>query len=252
MKTTENARISPVEDCEVHLRCAQDSEKEIASGKAGKTHYDFNVANWSRVAIGRWAQHRDKESLEAARSCINAVLEYFCGEWRERVTAPNGKTGTNNWEPYCLWYEEVQCSLPFASALLDWEAVRKIAAYPPEDKLPEAAKAKGETAWGWALITYLRGEPRKKVEAFVAKAEGEKAKRPKLLAPVLRALMDEDAKKFAETLLVYLAYYRKSEFKTELDKAIALDGTTLYHLGRKLGFKVELPEAIANHVIRFE
>ena len=168
------------------------------------------------------------------------------------LIADDGKTGDEHWRQNCLWYEEVQRSLPFASALSDWEAVKKIATYPPEDKLPEAAKAKGETAWGWALITYLRGEPRKKVEAFLAKAEGEKAKRPKLLAPVLRALMDEDAKKFSETLLAYLAYYRKSEFKTELDKAIALDGTTLYHLGRKLGFKVELPEAVTNHVVRFD
>lgn len=64
--------------------------------------------------------------------------------------------------------------------------------------------------------------------------------------------MDRDEQSFAGSLLTYLAYYRKSEFKTELDKAIALDGTTLFHLGRKLGFRVVLPEKVANHVVRFE
>jgi hypothetical protein len=249
-----NRRIAGTDDSavEVYLSCAQDIQKAIADKSAGDADYYFNVSNWSRVATGRWTERRDKESQESALSCVHAVLDYFYGEWREQIASPDGLRGIDAWKPYCLWYEQVQRSLPFASALSDWEAVKKIAAYPPEDKLPEAAKAKGETAWGWALITYLRGEPRQKVEAFLAKAEGEKAKRPKLLAPVLRALMDEDAKKFAETLLAYLAYYRKSEFKTELDKAIALDGTTLYHLGRKLGFKVELLEAVANHVVRFE
>lgn len=222
------------------------------NGTAQKSDYYWVVSDWARAAIGCWAEGRDEESEKYSRDCVLAVLDYFYGKWRNILPTRDGKMGDKNWRQDCLWYEEVQCSLPFASALSDWEAVKKIAAYPPEDRLPEAARAKGETAWGWALITYLRGEPRKKVEAFLAKAEGEKAKRPKLLAPVLRALMDEDAKKFSETLLAYLAYYRKSEFKTELDKAIALDGTTLYHLGRKLGFKVELPEAVANHVVRFD
>jgi hypothetical protein len=115
--------------------------------------------------------------------------------------------------------------------------------------MPEAAKARGETAWVWALISFLRGEPRKRVEGFIAKAEADKAKRPKLLCPVLRALIENDAAGFEKTLLAYLAYYRKSEFKLDLDKLLALDGTTLYHLGRKQGFKVQLPENVVDHVI---
>ena len=237
---------------DVYYSMALENDDEVAKNKAGQPTYYFRVSEWARVAIGRWAQGKDSESKDAAKRCVRAVLDYFYGKWRSILPTRSGKIGDEHWRQDCLWYEEVQRSLPFAASVSDWEAVKKIAAYAPEDKLPEAAKAKGETAWGWALITYLRGEPRPKVEAFLAKAEGEKAKRPKLLAPVLRALMDKDAKKFAETLLAYLAYYRKSEFKTELDKAIALDGTTLYHLGRKLGFKVELPEPIANHVVRFE
>ena len=245
-------RIKDTEDSEVYSSTAKTIEEAIENGTAVKAQYYWLTAKWARVAIGNWARGLDKETIAAANKCVKAVLLYFYGPWREFLATESGQKGDTVWRTKCLWYEEVQCSLPFASALSDWEAVKKIAAYPPENKLPEAAKAKGETAWGWALITYLRGEPRKKVEEFLAKAEGDKAKRPKLLAPVLRALMDEDPKKFAETLLAYLAYYRKSEFKTELDKAIALDGTTLYHLGRKLGFKVELPEPIANYVVRFE
>jgi hypothetical protein len=143
-------------------------------------------------------------------------------------------------------------SLPWACALGDWEDVRRIAEYPPENRFPEAAKAGGETAWGWALAMFLRGQPRKKVEHFLVKAETEQAKRPKLLCPVLRALLDKDAAQFEEALLAYLAYYRKSEFKRDLDKLLALDGTTLYHLGRRQGFDIPLPENVVHHVICFD
>ena len=82
------------------------------------------------------------------------------------------------------------------------------------------------------------------------KAETDKPKRLKLLCPVLRALLDSDATQFEKSLLAYLTYYRKSEFKRELEKVVALDGTTLYHLGRRQGFQVTLPEAVADHIIQ--
>ena len=195
---------------------------------------------------------RDPEAVAAAKKCVQAVLDYFYGDWRERLITMDGQKGETAWRKECLWLEEVQRSLPFASALSNWEAVKRIAAYPPEDMFPEAAKAKGEGAWGRAVLSYLRGEPRNKIEAFIAKAESKKTKRLILLGPVLRTLMDQHERKFADALLAYLAYYRKSEFKTELDKAIALDGTTLYHVGRKVGLTVQLPEGIAKHVVRFE
>ena len=160
---------------------------------------------------------------------MEAALAYFYGDWRRSQTTPDGKSGQEAWNPYCLWYDEVQQSLPFAAALSDWEAMKRIAAYPPENKLPEAAKAKGETAWGWALIAFLRGQPHQRVEEFLAKAEADKAKRPKLLAPVLRALLDNDAVQFKQSFLEYLASYRKNEFKHRLTKLVALEGTTLCH-----------------------
>ena len=191
-------------------------------------------------------------SKQAAKIVVQAVLEYFYGDWRNTQQTPDRKVGIEAWKPFCLWYDEVQQSLPFSLALSDWDAVFKIAAYPSEDKLPEARTAKGETAWGWALITFLRGQPREAVEVFLKKAESDKAKRPKLLCPVLRALIDNDAKQFEKTLLAYLTYYRKNEFKLHLTKLVSLEGTTLYHLGRKQGFNVTLPENVADHVIRFE
>ena len=247
-----NARIQPVEPFEVYLETARRIEASIAASTAVEAEYYWLVSKWARVATGRWARSDDAGSREAALRCVAAALMYFYGPWREVLETEKGLKGHEAWLKRCLWFEKVQCSLTYATALSDWDAVRRIAAYPPEDgQLPQAAKARGETAWGWALVCFLRNGSRGKVEAFLEKAVGDKAKRPKLLAPVLRALLDEDASSFSEALLTYLAYYRKSEFKSELDRAIALDGTTLYHLGRKAGMAVELPEKLANHVIRF-
>jgi hypothetical protein len=86
----------------------------------------------------------------------------------------------------------------------------------------------------------------------MAKAEADKAKRPKLLCPVLRALIDKDTALFEKSLLAYLTYYRKHEFKLIVDKVVSLEGTTLFHLGRRQGFNVALPENVADHVIQFE
>lgn len=232
------------------LATVLNTQKEIASGKAGRVTYYFFVGESAWYAVEAYLGGDRREATQAAETVVRAALEYFFGDWREELTTPDGKTGQAAWNPYCLWYEQVMESLPFAAALSDWESLKKIAAYPPENKLPEAAKATGETAWGWALISFMREAPRKKVEEFLARAEADKAKRPKLLCPVLRALLDNDPVQFEDALLAYLAYYRKSEFKRIVDKVMSLEGTILYHLGRKQGFTVQLPENLADHVIK--
>ena len=237
---------------ETRLKGIREARDEIASGKAERVTYYWFVGSTVFYAIEVYVAHGGKQAGEAFQMVVDAALAYFYGNWRTAQTTPDGKTGQEAWKPFCLWYDEVQQSLPFAAALSDWEAMKRIAAYPPENKLPEPAQAKGETAWGWALVTFLRGQPRQRVEEFLAKAEADKAKRPKLLAPVLRALLDNDAVQFKQALLEYLAYYRKNEFKHQLSKLVALEGTTLYHLGRKQGFDIELPENVADHVIQLK
>ena len=228
------------------------TRQEIASGTATDASYYFLVGKTHCYAIECYVEGDANKFKESARLVVQAALDYFYGKWREDLPTPDGTIGQEAWKPFCLWYEEVMQSLPWACALGDWEAVRRIAEYPPENRLPEAAKAKGETAWGWALISFLRGDPRTRVEGFIAKAEADKAKRPKLLCSVLRALLENDAAEFGKALFAYLAYYRKSEFKLNVDKLLALDGTTLYQIGRKLGFNIELPGNVADHVIRLQ
>jgi hypothetical protein len=240
-------------DLAAHRRTVEKTQAEIASGKAQECTYFWFVTDTVRYAVETYLDENKEASSKAARLVADSALLFFYGAWRNQLKTPDGKTGHEAWQSVCLWYDQVHRSFPFPAALSDWEAVTRIAQYPPEHKLSAVHKATGETAWSWAIINFLRGEPREKVEAFLKKAEGlEKAKRPKLLCPVLRALMDNDAAAFEKTLLAYLAYYRKSEFKRDPLKLLALEGTTLYHLGRKQGFNVTLPEKVADHVIRLD
>lgn len=239
-------------ELEARRETVRKTQGEISSGKAERVTYYWFVGEAKSYAIEAYLQGDPEEARAACQMVVDAALAYFYGDWRSAQTTPDGKTGHEAWKPYCLWYDEVQQSLLFAAALSDWEAMKRIAEYPPENKLPEAAKAKGETAWGWALVSFLRGQSRSRVEEFLAKAEADKAKRPKLLCPVLRALLDHDGIQFKQTLLEYLDYYRRNEFKLHLTKLVTLEGTTLYHLGRKQGFEIELPENMAGHVIRLE
>lgn len=239
-------------DLASHRRVVEKTQAEIAFGTAQECTYYWFVTEAVCFAAETILEENPEESKKTARLVVEAALLFFYGNWRGELKTHDGRTGQEAWRALCLWYEQVMRSLPFAAALSDWEAVGRIANYPPDNKLPEPSRAKGETAWGWALISFLRDDSSNKVESFLKKAEGDKAKRPKLLAPVLRALMKNDAVEFGKTLLTYLAYFRKSEFKREPLKIFALDGTTLYHLGRKQGFRISLPESVADHVIQFE
>lgn len=238
-------------DVEGRLQIVKDTQAQIADGKAQRVTYYWFVGSITWYAIEVYLEGDAVEAKQAAVGVVGAALEYFYGEWREKLETEDGKRGTEAWKPFCLWYDEVMQSLPFAAALSDWESMKRIAAYPPENKLPEAAKAKGETAWGWALITFLRGQAPQKVEEFLVKAVSDKAKRPKVLAPVLTALLENNNAKFEKALMEYLAFYKKSEFKRIVDKVMSLDGTILYHLGRKQGFAVELPGILSDHIIQF-
>ena len=229
-----------------------DEQNRIFSGKAVQFTYYCYASKAYDYAVECFLVAGSKTKKKDAETVVHAALEYFYGNWRKTLTTPDGKTGQAEWNSFCLWYEEVIRSLPWASALGDWESVRKIAEYPPENMLPEASKAKGETAWVWALVTFLRGHSKNQIEPFLKKAETDNAKRPKLLCPVLRALLDKDEVLFGKALLTYLAYYRKNEFKMDSEKVLALTGTTLYHLGRKQGFEVNLPENVADHIIRLQ
>lgn len=239
-------------DVNARLATVQKSLKEISSGEAKDVTYYWHVGACVFYALETCLDDHREASINAAKNVVEAALLYFYGEWRERLPNRSGQSGHEVWRKDCLWYEEVHQSLPFAVAICDWSAMKRIAEYPPEDHLPAVDKARGETAWSWAIINFIRDGASPKVETYLQKAESDKAKRPQLLALVLRALIKNDAVEFEKTLLAYLAYYRKSEFKLQLTKLVSLDGTTLYHLGRKQGFRVELPENLADYVICFE
>lgn len=152
----------------------------VASGRGLKFDYYSFPRGAFCYATSCYLEGNIKGSAKAARLVVNATLEYFYGDWRKRLPAPSGKADPEEWRKCCLWHEVVVESLPWACALRDWKAVKRIAVYPIDDSFPEAARVRGETAWTRALICFLRGEPRVNVESFLAKAEQHKSQRPKI------------------------------------------------------------------------
>src|ERR1035437_895506 len=175
-------------DITFHKQAVGKFQLEIACGKAQQVTYYWFVGETVDYAVETYLHGDVLASKSAAKLVVKAALQYFYGEWRFLLKTQSGESGHEVWRLVCLWYDEVHQSLPFAGALSDWESMKRIAEYPPEDKLPAVDKARGETAWSWAIINFLRGESAEKVERFLKKAEDDKAKRPKLLCPVLRAM----------------------------------------------------------------
>jgi hypothetical protein len=234
------------------MRIVDKSKLEILANRAQKVSYYWYVSETVNLAIETYLDDDIVQKNETANLAVSAAIQYFFGHWRNELKTSDGLTGQEAWRSVCLWYDELMRSLPFAAALSDWESVRKLASYPPDNKLPMPKDAKGETAWGWALISFLSDAPLVIIDQFMERAENDKAKRPKVLVPVLRALVCKDGGQFEKAIIAYLAFFRKSEFKHELIKLLSLDGTTLYHLGRKQGFIVQLPPDLADCIIRLD
>ena len=233
-----------------HLSGLRKTEQVIASGQGEKFDYYTLPGIAFCYAMCAYVEGDYKKAVSASELLVSSTLEYFYGDWRRKLAAPSGRVDPDEWRRTCLWFEVVAESLPWAAALGDWKAVRKIAEYPIDEAFPEAWKAKGETAWTRALVCFLRNEPRKNVEAYLMKAEAGNAKRPKLLVPILKAMLDNEEGSFENAFYQYLEFYRKREFKVELDKLVSLEGTTLYHIGRNRGFEIDLPANTADHIIR--
>ena len=91
-----------IEDFNIYLDTAKSIEERKSSLEAQDVEYYWLVSKWARVAIGHWAKADDEKCSEYGTKCVSAVLDYFYGEWRERLETPNGDRGHEAWKPYCL------------------------------------------------------------------------------------------------------------------------------------------------------
>lgn len=225
------------------------AQRSIRDGSATSDDYYFFVGTAVCYAIELYIDGDLPSARSAAKIVMEAILEYFYGEWRFQIPTDDGIVDANYWRKESLWFDEVMKTLPFALALNDWAAVQKIAEYPPEDSFPEAGLAKGEAALGWALVYHLRAQTREASE-FLAEAEKREEERLQLLCRVLKAIIQQDAQAFSNSFLLYMKFYKENEIEMKLTKLISVYGTIMYHLGHRQGFFVQLPVQWADHVIR--
>lgn len=184
----------------------------------------------------------------AGRRVVAAALHYLFGAWRDSFEwhddEPLDRARSRTKLP---WIDMYRSGLPIALSLGDWESADKLLEWPgPDLRFDEGFDdlTEEDNAYHIWLASRLRGEPASASEAQLAAVVGGRRKRPKLAQAAAQALLDKDAAAFTKALTAHLRYHRQHDLDTkQLDTAICLEATALWHLARRQELGADEPPA---------
>src|ERR1700744_686169 len=104
-------------DLVAYRQTVEKTQAEIASGRAQECTYYWFVGETTRYAIETFLDGNIDSSKEKARLVVKAALQFFYGDWRNHLMTTKNTSGHEAWRDFCLWYEQLMESLPFAAAL---------------------------------------------------------------------------------------------------------------------------------------
>lgn len=184
----------------------------------------------------------------AGRRVVVAARHYFFGVWRDSFDWLHGehfdraKARTN-----LPWIDLYRSALAIALSLDDGESADTLWEWPGAD-LPfdEGLDdlTEEDNAYQIWLASRVRGEPAPTRDAQLPIVVDGKRRRPKLAQATAQALFDRDTVAFTKALTAQLRNHRQHEFNTkQLDGAICLEATVLWHLAKRQGLGTEEPSA---------
>lgn len=184
----------------------------------------------------------------AGRRVVGAAVHYLLGDWRESLQDDqNEHDDRARARVERQWIDMYRSGLPFALSLSDWDSADKLLNWPrrdlPHDEGFDDLTVEDNAYQIW-LASRVRGEPASASEAQLAVVVGGRRKRPKLAQAAAQALLDQDPVAFTKALTAHLRHHRQHEFDTkQLDCAICLEATALWHLARRQSLGAEDPPA---------
>lgn len=181
---------------------------------------------------------------DAGRQVVAAGLHYLLGAWRDGFEWRRGEhIDRAKARAKLPWIDMYRYALPFALSLGDWKSADKLLEWPgPDLRFDEGLDdlTEEDNAYQMWLASRLRGEPASANEAHLAVVVGGRHKRPKFAQATAQALLDKDPAAFTKALTAHLRHHRQRDFDTkQLDCAVCLEATALWHLARRQGLGAE-------------
>lgn len=208
-------------------------------------------------AMGYTIPHPPFDDWRAAgRRVVIAAVHYLFGAWRESFKWHHGEHFDRAKARAKLpWIDMYRSGLPIALSLGDWESADTLLEWPgPDLRADEGLDdlTEEDNAYQIWLASRLRGEAASASEAQLGVILGGRRKRPKLAQAAAQALFDEDPVAFTQALTAHLRHHRQRDFDPkQLDCAICLEATALWHIARRRGLGAqEPPHELMIHIPR--
>lgn len=182
----------------------------------------------------------------AGRRVVAASLHYFFGAWRDSFEwlydEHFDRAGARAKLP---WIDMYRFGLTLALSLGDWASADKLLEWPGPDLPADEGLndlTEEDNAYQIWLASRLRGEPASACEALLGVILSGRGKRPKLAQATAQALLDQDPVALTHALTAQLRHHRQRELDPQqLDSAICLEATALWHVARRQGLGAQEP-----------
>jgi hypothetical protein len=198
---------------------------------------------------------------KGAAVALHFANEHFFGSWRSTYRVEGKLCWTSEAEARkeLDWMEPFRQAATACAVVGSWEELKKLSGYLTSGPLPPDKGGYGQLGpddevYYKEMARLIGGKPGrlKPGDPFKGKRVTD---REKLLREAIHALRRKDRDTFDRVLVSYLEHFVAKECDHELlfDREFCLDGTLLYHLGRRrMGDEVgsAIPERLRRWVVR--
>ncbi|MCA9093408.1 MAG: hypothetical protein KDA68_07980, partial [Planctomycetaceae bacterium] len=239
------------------------ADRKLDIDELGLKMYSYQVesicANIKQTAVRYYLYDERENAVYWGKKLVEAVLEYFFGEWRRKFGDPTieipdvrpsnrehlAKGGGN-------WLDKYRFGSAFASALGMWSELQTMSAFPNLERNRDKIEGK-DVFLHYAVAGVLMGGPGDAscLERIEIVEEGS-TKWHKIVIKTMMALVHKDTEAAQAGFSEYFKYYyRNQKSRDEFDFHLALEGTLLYHFAKKQGVELGVDDKALDHMIVF-
>lgn len=198
----------------------------------------------SSFVLGRWEECRDwcKKA---------AITSIFCllGDWREKTPTEDGQIGRRAWFarfPADNWTMVLGDGLNWAAVGGHWDSVDELLLF-PQPWVAEDYEGKAARSYYLGLARWWKDKQDLVWIDEVKQLRGAGSKGVHLLCDAVAAISQRDAEATASTLKKYVEWFLK---RRDHEEQFPVSATFLWHVARRSGLEIELPEEIDIYLFR--
>jgi hypothetical protein len=233
---------SHVIDVQRDIDFVRADEQKLHSGSSTDWWGDIwsLMSGYKNIITRRYLADDHAICREYTPKLLNAVQEYFFGDWKQKQKTGDGVIDPEWWRRLS-WMSYYDAALCWGSAIGDWKSLKQLAKYPDE-------RCGRDTLDGpvarWRLLIdisrHLRGEEVSSAAKAVSKLTGAKWRGTAVLAEALDGINAADAPAAEEALNRFFALHHKRKKTHDVTDSVSFPGTFMLNLARYRKLNVTL------------